>query len=44
MVKWDFQHSPPRLKLWADGGYQGKLIDRVKDNLNITLDTIVRDL
>ena len=30
-------------KLWADGGYQGKLIDWVKDNLDITLEIVSRD-
>ena len=31
------------LKLWADGGYTGKLIDWVKENLEITLEIVSRD-
>ena len=30
-------------KLWADGGYAGKLIDWVKENLQITLEIVSKD-
>lgn len=31
-------------KIWADGGYRGKLIDWVKDQLEIVLEIVSRDL
>ena len=30
-------------KVWADGGYRGKLIDWVKDQLEIVLEIVSRD-